>query len=175
MSVLVTEDTERALLMGVASEMWTPPISYKYLRQDVTVTTLQSICCLLGQDGQLECIVDYVLTEVMSTDNWRAELLLVTHWILQGVSGATPTATPTSTLMEGLLSMTEEGTALCDNGTVFVLNIISDIARIHEQNFALHIQSAVVITLESVSHCNTRVATSALLATRDIAKYTGHE
>ena len=163
--------------MGVASDTWTPPISFKYLRQDVTVATLQSICCILGQYGQLECIVDYLLTKVMATDNWRAELLLVAHWILQGVSGTTPTptATPTCTLLEGLLTLTEEGVALCDNGTVFVLNIISDIARIHGQQFALHIQTAIIITLECVSHCNSRVAATATIATSDIAKYTGHK
>ena len=148
-------------------DIWTPPISYAHIREESTVTVIQSICSLIGQYGHFECVIDYTLQQIISTSRLREELLLIMHWMLQGAQ----LNAPLGNVLSVLLSITEEEQSLSEYSISFVLNIFGDCSRILQKQFITHLQYVIIIVLENIVNGSVLVSNTALLIARQICQY----
>lgn len=108
------------------------PLSFLYLREESTITTVQQICCLLGRHGSTPVLLDMLVHQVIATCLNRSEYLLLLHWVLLGVEHNHPSL---SGVINGLVEFwSDQKSASVDTKVLmyeqcFMLHIIGDITR----------------------------------------------
>lgn len=110
------------------------------------------------------------MERVLSSSFMRSELLLLIHWILQGVKQGTTI----SYMIDGLLQLHEDDYDLSLYSKCFLMNILTDSAFIMRGDFQYHLQKTIIVLLEATCNEDIFVANTGINSTGLIAQYMGH-
>lgn len=150
-------------------ELLLPNLSYIHLREEQSVMLIQSICSILGEHGQSDILLDYMIQQCTGSTHQRSELLVILHWILCGI----PDNIHLDAVVEGMLQVREEG-----QGGVYddclVLCILAECCRKLKEKFIIHLQYVLSIVMECISSNNSTISNTAIATAKSISKHCGY-